>query len=306
MGTPNFAVPSLEKLQQSTHEIIGVVTPPDRPRGRGQKVFPCAVKQRSLELGLVVFQPENISDSVFVKQMQDISPDLIVVVAFQILPPELFTIPKFGTFNLHSSLLPAYRGAAPIHRTIINGETETGVTTFFIDKKVDTGAILLQDKTQIYSNDTLETLHDRLSKIGSKTVLDTANALSERTLTPIPQNESKASRAPKITSKTCCIRWNRSAKEIRNRIRGLSPVPGAFTFWRDMRVKIFFAEFIQCNKTLSVGEWFSDRKRWVVQAGDGALELIEVQVSGKRKMTGEEALRGLRFDVKQKFSNKID
>ncbi len=301
MGTPDFAVPSLENIFQSQHQIIAVVTPPDKQSGRGLHVSACAVKKAAEKSDIPIAQPENLLDPEFVRWLNSAKPDLLVVVAFQILPPEIFTIPTKGTVNLHASLLPAYRGAAPIQRAIMNGEKETGVTSFFIEEKVDTGKILLQNKVQIGDNETFGELHNKLSQIGANLLRKTIDGIAANQITPKFQDASLASRAPKIKPKTCRIRWEKSAMEIHNKIRGLSPIPATFTFWGDKRIKIFRAQMAENSEKLSQGEWKIDNERWFVGCGDGAIEILEVQIEGKKRMTANHAVRGIKADGAQSF-----
>jgi len=231
MGTPDFAIPSLKILLENKYNIIAVITQPDKARGRGQKVSFTAVKQFAVENSIPVFQPEKLKNNQeFVEQLKSLKPDLFVVVAFRILPKEVFEIPKYGSFNLHGSYLPKYRGAAPIQWALINGDEETGLTTFKLAEKVDTGNIYLQKKVKINSDDNFESLHDRMSLIGADLVLKTVKLIESGKAELKAQDDSIASPAPKITKETCLIDWNKSAIEIHNLIRGLSPHPAAYFF----------------------------------------------------------------------------
>ena len=301
MGTPDFAVPSLVEIFQSQHRLISVVTPPDKQSGRGLCVSACAVKKVAEKMDIPVVQPEKLLDSEFIRWLNSAKPDLIIVVAFQILPPEIFTIPHKGTVNLHASLLPEYRGAAPIQRAIMSGENETGATTFLIDETVDTGKILLQDKIQIGENETFGALHDRLSQLGAKLLVKTIDGIAESTIVPKSQDSSKASRAPKIKPKTCRIRWEKSAIEIHNKIRGLSPIPAAFTFWNNKRIKIFLSQIVDRPTKLLQGEWMIENERWFVGCADGTIEILEVQIEGKKRMTANHAVRGIKANGIQSF-----
>ena len=229
MGTPDFSIPSLKILIENNHQILAVVTTPDKERGRGQRVTYTAVKQFALEQNIPVYQPEKLKGNIeFVEQMKALTPDLFVVVAFRILPKEVFEIPKFGSFNLHGSYLPKYRGAAPIQWALINGDKETGLTTFKLAEKVDTGNIYLQEKVEINPDDNFETLHDRMSLLGADLVLKTVELIENGNYELKQQNDLLASPAPKITKEICLIDFNKSAEEIHNLVRGLSPHPAAY------------------------------------------------------------------------------
>ena len=230
MGTPDFAVPSLEILISNGFILQTVVTAPDRPQGRGLEVRPTPVKTAALRHGLPLLQPESLKDPSFVAAVSSLHPDLIVVVAFRILPREVFSIPRYGAFNLHASLLPQYRGAAPINWAIINGETTTGVTTFFLEEKVDTGGIILQAKLPIGSDDDAGSIHDKLARLGADAVLRTVRLIESGKPAPVPQDNTLATPAPKIFPNDCRIRWDMPAERVRNFIRGLSPFPAA---WMD-------------------------------------------------------------------------
>ena len=231
MGTPEFAVPSLSILAEMHHDIVAVVTIPDKPQGRGQHILFSPIKEFALKNNFTILQPEQLNNAQFIADMSALNADVIVVVAFRILPKEIFSVAKFGAINLHSSLLPKYRGAAPITWAIINGEKETGVTTFFLQEKVDTGNIILQAKIKIDENDTAGDIHDTLADIGAEIVLHTVTLLDEGKTFPTQQDEKLATPAPKIFRHHCKIDWNNSASKIHNFIRGLSPHPGAYTFY---------------------------------------------------------------------------
>jgi methionyl-tRNA formyltransferase len=292
MGTPGFAVPTLEALHGSPHRVAQVVTQPDRPRGRGRKPAPPPVKAAALEMGLPVVQPETIRNPEFLQAVRDLVPDLLVVVAFgQILKPALLEIPRLGAVNIHASLLPKYRGPAPIQWAVINGERETGVTTMFMDPGLDTGDILLTRKETIAREDTAGSLHDRLAVSGAALLLETLDRL--KTLAPIPQQDDESTYAPLLAKADGHIAWERSAEAIDWRVRGVSPWPGAFTFINDRRVKLF--------KTLPLAEpanWppgtvepgFPDELR--VATGDGVLSLLELQGESGRRLPVADFLRG--------------
>lgn len=297
MGTPDFSIPSLKILFESNHKILAVVTQPDKERGRGQKVSFTAVKQFAVEHNIPVYQPEKLKDnSQFVEQMKLLEPDLFVVVAFRILPKEVFEVPKYGSFNLHGSYLPKYRGAAPIQWALINGETETGLTTFNLAEKVDTGNIYLQEKLDINPQDNFETLHDKMSVLGAKLVLKTVDAIESGKYELQQQEDSLASPAPKITKATCEINWNRSAVEIHNLVRGLSPYPAAFFKYNDKAIKVFKAEIVERNDLKSF-QIEQRKKELFIGCGKNAIRILELQQEGKKRMSIEEFLRGFTFSV---------
>jgi len=295
MGTPEFSIPSLKILLESTHKILAVVTQPDRERGRGQKISFTPVKQFAVENNIPVYQPEKLKDNAeFVEQMKSLQPDLFVIVAFRILPKEIFEIPKFGSFNLHASYLPKYRGAAPIQWALINGDEETGLTTFKLAEKVDTGNIYLQQKIEIFPDDNFETLHDRMSELGSKLVLDTVNLIENGKYELKKQDDSLASPAPKITKEICKIDWNKSAEEIHNLIRGLSPFPGAYFSFNNKVIKIFKTEIVK-DANLKPFEFHQTKSEFIIGCGMDALRILEIQQEGKKRMGTEEFLRGFRI-----------
>lgn len=301
MGTPEFAVPSLKILLENSYDIAAVVTAPDRPQGRGQKLDFSPVKKYSLEKKIRILQPEKLRDPEFVSTLRAISPDLIVVVAFRILPSEVFKLPPLGTFNLHASLLPKYRGAAPINWAIINGEKETGVTTFFIEESVDTGNIILQARVPIGENETAGELHDKLAEIGAEIVLHTVRLIEMGKVQPKPQDNSMATPAPKIFKENCRIDWNKSATDIHNLVRGLSPSPGAFTYYDDKVLKIYRTLPHNQQSNQEPGTIVMAEKKLIVATISGDIEILELQLEGKRKLTAEEFLRGSRIQTGQKF-----
>ena len=294
MGTPDFSVPSVEKLLKSKHKILSVVTAPDKQRGRGRKISFSPVKEFALKNNLPVLQPEKLMDENFISELKNLNADLIVVVAFRILPKEVFTIPKFGSFNLHGSLLPKYRGAAPIQWAIMKGEKETGVTTFALAEKVDTGLIYLQEKINIDAEDDFGSLHDKMSIVGARAVLDTVNLIETRNYNFIKQDDSLASRAPKITKETAKIDWNNSAENIHNQIRGLSPFPGAYFMHNDKVIKIYRSE-IGDKTDLLPSEILQTKTELFIGCEDRNLKILELQKEGSRRMTTEEFLRGYSF-----------
>jgi methionyl-tRNA formyltransferase len=293
MGTAAFAVPSLAILLGNGYGIPAVVTGPDRPRGRGRQMSPTPVKELAAARGLPVLQPEKLSDLAFAGAVRTLDPDLIVVVAFRILPPKVFTVPRLGSINLHASLLPRYRGAAPINRAIMNGETETGVTTFFLEESVDTGSVLLQARTPILPDDDAGTLHDRLADVGAEIVLHTVRLIELGKAVPRLQDPALASPAPKIFKEDCRIRWETTAEQIRNHIRGLSPSPAAFTTHRGKILKIYRAAFAE--GALEPGCVQAGRGSLHVGTGGRPLALEVLQQEGKSRLNIAEFLRGYTF-----------
>jgi len=294
MGTPDFAIPSLKILIEYNHQILAVVTTPDKERGRGQKVTFTAVKQFAIENNIPVYQPEKLKgNNEFVEQMKLLNPDLFVVVAFRILPKEVFDIPKFGSFNLHGSYLPKYRGAAPIQWALINGDEETGLTTFKLAEKVDTGNIYLQEKVKINLDDNFESLHDRMSLIGAELVLKTVMMIENGNVELHQQNDSLASPAPKITKEICLIDWNKPAEEIHNLIRGLSPHPVAYFLHNNKVIKIYKSEIVK-ELNLKAAEFHQTKTELFIGCGKDALRILEIQQEGKKRMSVEEFLRGFR------------
>ena len=296
MGTPEFAVASLKALVNSNHDIVGVITAPDRPRGRGRKIGVSAVKVYALSKKLKVLQPENLKDEFFIKELLVLKADLQIVVAFRMLPEIIWAMPKRGTFNLHASLLPDYRGAAPINWALINGETETGVTTFFLDNKIDTGKIILQKKEVIYENDDFGTLHNRLMLKGAVLILETIALIemgSVKALTQIDANSFHL--APKIFKQNCEIKWNQEANQIINFIRGMSPYPAAWCEFNNEMLKIFQANKTKANH-LDPGEFESDGTSYLhIGTQTSNLTVNSLQIQGKKRMNIEEFLRGYRM-----------
>ena len=303
MGTPEFAVPSLEILVNNAFTVSAVVTAPDKPRGRGQQLSFTPVKEAALKHQLPLLQPQSLKDPDFISRLTEVAPDLIVVVAFRILPREVYTIPRNGSFNLHASLLPKYRGAAPINWAIINGEKETGVTTFFLQDTVDTGSIILQKKTPITDAMTAGELYDRLSEIGASTVLETVRMIEQGEINPNRQDDSLASPAPKFFKETCRIDWNSSSEEIRNFVRGLSPYPAAWTTLNGKGMKIFEVRNTEYRIQKSESGAFTshDGRRLFVKTKDDCLEIFDLQLEGKKRMPAEEFLRGYRSSGLERF-----
>ncbi|MGA7836903.1 MAG: methionyl-tRNA formyltransferase [Ignavibacteriaceae bacterium] len=294
MGTPDFAVPSLKILLESKHEIAAVVTAPDKERGRGRKVSFTPVKEFALQHNLPVLQPDKLKNPEFVEQLKNFNADLFVVVAFRILPAAVFNIPSRGSFNLHGSLLPKYRGAAPIQWAIISGEKETGVTTFKLEEKVDTGNIYLQEKLKIEDEDDLGTIHYKMSLVGAEVVLKTVDLIDSGNIELKKQDDGLASPAPKITKETGKIDWTKRAEEIHNLVRGLSPFPGAYFYHNDRQIKIYKTKFSD-SENLKPSEIKQTKKELYIGTGDGTLEILELQQEGKKRMTTEEFLRGFSF-----------
>ncbi len=296
MGTPDFAIPSLITLIQSKHKVVAVVTATDKQRGRGQKVTFTPIKEFAVQNNIPVLQPEKLKNNQqFVDDLKAFNADLFVVVAFRILPKEVFAIPPKGSFNLHASLLPKYRGAAPIQWALIKGEKETGLTTFKLEEKVDTGNIYLQEKVEIKPEDNFETLHDRLSELGSKVVLQTVEMIHSNNFQLQKQNDSLASPAPKITKEICEINWNKSAEDIHNLIRGLSPMPGAFFLFNNKLIKIYKSQVVKSTKQ-KPSEISQTKTELIIGCGKNALKVLELQLEGKRRMSIEEFLRGFSFE----------
>lgn len=293
MGTPDFSIPSLKILLKNNHEILAVVTTPDKERGRGQKITFTAVKQFAIDNNIPVLQPIKLKDESFINELKNLNPDLFVVVAFRILPKEVFEIPKYGSFNLHGSYLPKYRGAAPIQWALINGDSETGLTTFKLAEKVDTGNIYLQEKVEINTADNFETLHDRMSLLGAELVLKTISLIEHGDYELLQQDDSLASPAPKITKEICSIDFNKSAKEIHNLVRGLSPHPAAFFIYNNKVIKIYKTEIVE-SINLKPFEFHQTKTELIIGCGKDALRILELQQEGKRRMDVEEFLRGFR------------
>ena len=297
MGTPDFAVESLKALLQAGYNVVGVVTAPDKRAGRGQKLSESAVKQYAQEQGLPILQPIKLKDPEFIAQLSALKPDLQVVVAFRMLPETVWNLPPQGTVNVHGSLLPKYRGAAPINWAILNGEKETGVSTFKLKHEIDTGDILLQEKMPIGPNETAGELHDRMKVEGAQLLVKTLQELANGTLKASPQQlNSDTKHAPKLFKGDCEIDWNKAAEQIHNQIRGLSPYPTAFTVLGDKTLKIFSAEIEPGKPEIPAGTFSSDHKSYLkFAATDGYLSLKEMQLEGKKKMGIEEFLRGIRL-----------
>ncbi|MBS1496382.1 MAG: methionyl-tRNA formyltransferase [Bacteroidetes bacterium] len=297
MGTPEFAVASLQKLVNEGYQIAGVVTAPDKPAGRGMQLQQSAVKKYAAEQGLKVLQPEKLRNPDFLDELKALNADVQIVVAFRMLPEMVWNMPPLGTINVHGSLLPQYRGAAPINWAIINGEKFTGVTTFKLQHQIDTGSILLSKKIEIREDETAGELHDEMMETGAELLLETIKALENGTLSEHPQTESaELKHAPKIFTDTCQIDFTKSVQDVYNLIRGLSPYPTAFTYLDNKKLKIFRAEKIISNQALKAGNIETDKKTFLQFAcKDGYIKVLELQMEGKKKMEVEDFLRGYRF-----------
>ena len=301
-GTPEFAVEPLKKLVDNGYDIVAVITAPDKPAGRGMHLRHSAVKEFALKHGLNILQPAKLKDTGFLESVRKLHADLHIVVAFRMMPEELWSMTPMGTFNLHASLLPQYRGAAPINRAIMNGEKETGVTTFFLRHEIDTGDIILSEKVGISENENAGELHDKLMHIGANLVLKTVELIESGKASTHPQQpDTRLKTAPKIFKDDCRIDWNKSAYEIFNQIRGLSPYPGAYTTLiskegKETGLKIFKSVKTESDIKTTPGEITSDQKNYVrIGCANGNIEITEVQLEGKRKMNIQEFLRGFNF-----------
>lgn len=302
MGTPEFAVASLEKLVKEKYNVVAVVTVPDKPAGRGQKLQESEVKQFAIQNNIPVLQPEKLKSQEFLDQLQSFAPDLQIVVAFRMLPEVVWKFPKLGTFNLHGSLLPQYRGAAPINRAVMNGETKTGVTTFFLQQEIDTGNIIFQEEIPIGENETAGEIHDRMMHVGANLVAKTVDAIAAGDVPQIPQSSlvklgEEIKSAPKIFRDDCKINWEWSGNKIHNHIRGLSPYPAAWTELHRQSgeiilLKFFKSKLIPGNQNLKPGTIID---KLDIAVPDGVIEILEIQAPGKKKITAAEFLRGFKF-----------
>ncbi len=299
MGSPDFSVPSLEAVHNE-FGVKAVVTVPDKPKGRGRKLQPSPVKQKAEEHRIPVMQPEKLKDEKFIEEFSTYEPDIIVVVAFRILPPEIYEQARIGAFNIHASLLPKYRGAAPVNWAIINGETTTGVTSFLLQRKVDTGEILLQDSIDIPENTTAGDLRDMLMPKAAEMSVDTCRLLISGNYKTYPQDDSKAAPAPKIFTEECEINWNQHARNLSNFINGVSPIPGAWTNWEHKRLKILRSAYSSCGVGVP-GEFAIHGINMTVQCGKGKISVLELQLQGKKPMKIQEFLQGWRGEKKGKF-----
>ena len=311
-GTPEFAVAPLNELLNNRYNISAVVTSPDKPCGRGLKLGESAVKKYALKKGLRIIQPENLKSPDFIEQIKEINPNLMIVVAFRMLPESLWKLPSLGTFNLHASLLPQYRGAAPINWAIINGEKTTGLTTFFIEKEIDMGKIIYFEEISIGLHYNAGILHDILMKSGAKLLLKTVKSIESRQYSVVKQDEIKASQselknAPKIYKETCIVNWNNKTEKIYNHIRGLSPFPAAISEILSPDGTPYYIKVYRCKKEiqnhlLAVGNILTDSKTHIsIAVADGFILLQEIQLSGKKKMLVDEFLRGFPMNAQWKM-----
>lgn len=306
-GNADFGVPSLEKLYSSSHKIVAVVTNPDKPQGRGRALAPTSIKRRAIDLGLPVIEAENLSPKEFYENVVGIKGELFIVIAYRILPERIFNLPPKGTVNLHASLLPRYRGAAPIRWALMNGEEKTGVTTFFIEKKVDTGGMILQKETKIGETENYGELYQRLSRLGAEAVLETVELIEDGKAVSLPQDHSLASPAPKITKELCQINWEEPAFKIVNLVRGLSPQPGAFAYWKGKILKILEARAENsASSTVAPGEVLlaDSRQGFMVQTGQGSLLIVSLQLEGKSKVSAAEFLHGYQIQKGERLGAK--
>lgn len=310
LGTPDFAVESLRRIHEGGYNIVGVITMPDKPAGRGHKLLHSPVKQYATANNLPLLQPVNLKAPAFVEELRGLGANLFIVIAFRMLPEVVWSMPELGTFNLHASLLPKYRGAAPINWAVINGDTETGVTTFFLKHEIDTGDIIRQERVEIKPTDNVGDVHDRLMMLGADLTIDTIEHIIAGDLTPIPQDEilqgAEPTPAPKIFKDTCKIDWSRNAIEVHNLVRGLSPYPAA---WTDLieegkdpiAVKIFETAVVPNNGELTPGKITIEGVRLFVDCVDARIEILSLQAAGKKRMSAADYLRGTRFSSHPKM-----
>ena len=291
MGSPDFAIPSLEKLHESDHEIVSVVSNVDKRRGRGGQTSPTAVKKKALELELPVIEVEDLNDSSFYDELADLNADLFVVVAFRILPPKILALPAKGSINLHASLLPKYRGAAPIHWAVINGEEKTGCSVFLLEEQVDTGQIIKQADTPIAPNETTGDVYKRLKEMGSNVLVEAVQDIANQDYTAEEQDDSNATPAPKLFTEDCKIDFDRSASEVHNKIRGLSPFPTAWAQLDDLKFNMYRSQ-LGPDKKLAPGRLQMHDDQLLVGCKTGTVILDEVQLQGKRRMSGKDFMNG--------------
>ena len=299
MGTPEFAAPAVDSLIAAGHEIAAVFSQPDKPKGRGYAMTPPPVKVKALEHDIPVYQPNSMRDGEALKIFNEIQPDVAVVIAYgKILPKEILNAPKYGCINVHASLLPKYRGAAPIQWSVINGESKTGVTTMLLDIGVDTGDMLMMSETEIQPDETAGELHDRLSVMGASLIVDTLSALENGEITPQKQDDSLSSHAPMLTKELCAVDWTKEAQTIHNQIRGLSPWPVATAIFEGKKLKLHRSALSEVrDEAAKCGEIISLNPLTVKCGGNTALELLEVQAEGKKRMKSEDYLRGHKIEV---------
>lgn len=317
MGTPDFAVESLKALVEGGYNVVGVITMPDKPAGRGHKIQYSPIKQYALEAGLPLLQPEKLKDESFLTELKVLNADLQIVVAFRMLPEVVWNMPRLGTFNLHASLLPQYRGAAPINWAVINGDTETGITTFFLTHEIDTGRIIKQEKVAIEESDNAGIVHDKLMELGARLVVETVDAILDGSVESVEQSnfysdESVLKTAPKIFKETCLLDWELSPKQIYDFVRGLSPYPAAWTelLYPDGKIvstKVFEVAYRNEHHELALGAIVTDSKNYVdVAVNGGFVSLIEIQQAGKKRMGVKDFLRGFPLTNEYCFLNKVD
>lgn len=300
MGTPEFAVGILDTIIKNDYEVVGVITAADKPAGRGQKIKYSAVKEYAMTNNLTLLQPTNLKDESFLAELKALNANLQIVVAFRMLPKVVWEMPGLGTFNLHASLLPNYRGAAPINWAIINGETKTGVTTFFIDDKIDTGAMILNSEIAIEPEENAGQLHDRLMMLGSETVIDTLKVIENGNVTTtIQEDDAEIKTAYKLNKENCKIDWTKSGDEINNLIRGLSPYPASWCFLKDkneeLSIKIYEAKLVLEDHSYEIGSLISSKKEIKIAIKNGFVQLLSLQLPGKKRMQVAELLNGITF-----------
>ena len=304
MGNPEFAVPSLKNIVDSHHEIITVISNPPKRSGRGKKLNETEIGLIAKTMDLPLLQPPKINDLNFLRYISAMKPDIFVVVAFKILSNKLLSIPKYGAINLHPSLLPKYRGAAPIQWALLNGDSQTAVTTISLSQRIDSGAILLQKSVDIKSEDNYGSLAGRLSNLGADLVVETLDGIESGKLIGTPQHETKVTLAPKIKSADLKIDWTKSAEQLHNQIRAFSPFPGAFTIFNGKRLKVYKSAISISESTGNAGEIaLNNENQFIVNTGNGVLEILEIQLEGKQRMPIYEFLRGIKIDNQMKFGN---
>lgn len=303
LGTPDFAVESLRRIHEGGYNIVGVITMPDKPAGRGHKLLHSPVKQYAVANNLPLLQPVNLKDPQFVEELRSLGANLFVVIAFRMLPEVVWSMPELGTFNLHASLLPKYRGAAPINWAVINGDTETGVTTFFLKHEIDTGDIIRQERIEIAPTDNVGDVHDRLMMLGADLTIDTIDHIIAGDLKPIPQDEilqgAEPTPAPKIFKDTCLIDWTKPAVSVHNLVRGLSPYPAAWTTMEQegrepITMKVFETAIVEWGGQLTPGKFTIDAGHLYVDCADNRIEILSLQAAGKKRMPTPDYLRGLK------------
>ncbi len=307
MGTPDFSVETLRELAKAGHEIAGVISQPDKPKGRGKNLQPTPVKEAAMELGLPVYQPKKVRDPEFIQVMKELNPDVIVVVAFgQIIPKEILHMPKYGCINVHASLLPAYRGAAPIQWAVINGDKVSGVTTMQMNEGLDTGDMIMKTEVPLAEDETGGSLHDKLAKAGAKLCVETLKALEDKTATWETQGESPTAYAKMLDKKLGDIDWSKSAKAIECLIRGLNPWPSAYTDWNGKVMKIWEAKVLDENTDATPGTIVKvEKDGFSVQTGDGLLKVLVLQIPGKKRMEADAFLRGYQIETGCELSSQM-